>query len=508
MVTIAEVVAQPDLHLSTVVLPAPDRAVRWVATSELVDPAPFLEGFEVLLTTGLEAKDWSEEWDDYVRRLVDVPIAALGIGTGLSHAVPPSGLIRACERHGLNLVEVPREIPFVAVSRRTAQLLEEEAIEATRVALDLQRRLAEAATRPRAARSIVETLGRLLGGAACTLSVDGHLLDGPFGPELGSLPTHEIAEEISRIRLQGLRAAASIAAGDARTVAIHPLGLSGRPTSYLAALIPGRPTDGQRGAVATAVSLLGLVAEQERSSAEARRLLHDRAVQLLVADQPTTAQVLLDVQPETTRLPEQIRLLRVAGTAERLADARAYLDQEGIVCGGDGELCVVAAAAAAPGLAHALAARELLVGVGELVALANASVSHNTAGRALAQATRPVPVVTWERIVNDGALALIDPERAAAFAASFLAGLSDVDLETLRSFLRHHGSRLKVAEELGVHRNTVRNRIDAIESALGGSLDDPQLRVNAWIALQALTGLLPDLGPRPLPDATAGPSPA
>lgn len=85
-----------------------------------------------------------------------------------------------------------------------------------------------------------------------------------------------------------------------------------------------------------------------------------------------------------------------------------------------------------------------------------------------------------------GPLSLIDPERAETFATSFLGGLDSGQLETLRCFLRNHGSRLKVAEELGLHRNTVRNRLAAIETELPGPLDDPQTRVSAWIALQSL----------------------
>ena len=76
-------------------------------------------------------------------------------------------------------------------------------------------------------------------------------------------------------------------------------------------------------------------------------------------------------------------------------------------------------------------------------------------------------------------MGVLDDERAAAFAASYLAPIAqEADLvRTLQAFLGHHGSRLKVAEELGVHRNTVRNRLEQIEVALDGSLDDPQVRV-------------------------------
>jgi DNA-binding PucR family transcriptional regulator len=136
----------------------------------------------------------------------------------------------------------------------------------------------------------------------------------------------------------------------------------------------------------------------------------------------------------------------------------------------------------------ALGEGRLLVGVGSVAGLQEADRSHETAGHALAAATQAAPVVRWDEVVGEGPLALLDPALAASFAESFLARLATAPgqdvVPTLRSLLRHHGSRLKVAEELGVHRNTVRNRLEQIEEALGRSLDDPQVRVSAWIALQ------------------------
>ena len=96
-------------------------------------------------------------------------------------------------------------------------------------------------------------------------------------------------------------------------------------------------------------------------------------------------------------------------------------------------------------------------------------------------------------------MTVLEPERAAAFASAFLeplrGGAGDELLLTLQSFLRHHGSRLKVAEELGVHRNTVRNRVSQIEVLLGRSLDDPQVgAVSAWIALRVEAGRVTPAG--------------
>jgi hypothetical protein len=100
----------------------------------------------------------------------------LGIGTGLTHAKPPAGLVKACEVHELNLFEVPRKATFVAVSRRTAQLLEQQQAEAARDALKIQRRLTSAAAKPHATRTIIETLAHVLSGAVCLLSADGQVL--------------------------------------------------------------------------------------------------------------------------------------------------------------------------------------------------------------------------------------------------------------------------------------------------------------------------------------------
>ena len=133
-------------------------------------------------------------------------------------------------------------------------------------------------------------------------------------------------------------------------------------------------------------------------------------------------------------------------------------------------------------IATTLAATGLRVGVGE---------THLTAGRALERTTSAHAVMHWDRLVREGPIGLLDGDVASAFSASFLAPLDETQLETLAAFLRHHGSRLKVADELGLHRNTIRNRLVDISAALDRDLDDPDVRAAAWLALQAR---LPALG--------------
>src|SRR5690606_32549496 len=123
-----------------------DTPVRWVAVSELTDPTPYLEGGELLLTTGLR---WSHETDAarYVRRLVDRGVAGLGFGLGVVHDQVPSTLVEAVARFGLPLIAVPRPTPFIAVGKEVSRLLAREEYEGLTKAFAAQRQLTRAALR-------------------------------------------------------------------------------------------------------------------------------------------------------------------------------------------------------------------------------------------------------------------------------------------------------------------------------------------------------------------------
>ena len=67
---------------------------------------------------------------------------------------------------------------------------------------------------------------------------------------------------------------------------------------------------------------------------------------------------------------------------------------------------------------------------------------------------------------------------------------------TLRAWLSHHGQVDATAQELGIHRHTVRHRLRRIESVLGRSLDDTTVRADLWFAIRVLSdhGGLHDAG--------------
>jgi purine catabolism regulator len=99
--------------------------VRWVHSTELPDPTPWLKGGELLLSTGIQLTGPKSQ-RELIERLADHEIAGLGFGTGFAHKRLPAALVNAARSRRFPLFEVPYELPFIAVTERAfARLLDE-----------------------------------------------------------------------------------------------------------------------------------------------------------------------------------------------------------------------------------------------------------------------------------------------------------------------------------------------------------------------------------------------
>jgi purine catabolism regulator len=124
MLTVESLVAELDLTLATGEENA-QANVRWVHSTELLDPTPWLRGGELLLTTGLQLTG-ARPQREFVERLAEREIAGLGFGTGFVHKKLPAAILNTARKRGFPLFEVPYELPFIAVTERVfAQLLNE-----------------------------------------------------------------------------------------------------------------------------------------------------------------------------------------------------------------------------------------------------------------------------------------------------------------------------------------------------------------------------------------------
>ncbi|MFE1786357.1 PucR family transcriptional regulator ligand-binding domain-containing protein, partial [Streptomyces sp. NPDC059506] len=165
--TLASLVRNPALKLTVLAgQDGLDVPVRWVHTSELDDPAPFLEGGELLLTTGLKLPDAASGQRAYVHRLADAGVVGLGFGIGLSHEEVPGPLADAAEERGLPLLRVPQPTPFIAISKAVSAALAAEQYRAVTMTSQAQQELTRAALGPDGSRALLGRLAQRLDGWA------------------------------------------------------------------------------------------------------------------------------------------------------------------------------------------------------------------------------------------------------------------------------------------------------------------------------------------------------
>ncbi|MFG2608612.1 PucR family transcriptional regulator [Streptomyces anulatus] len=513
-IPLAELLAREELGLRRIAGPA-DADLLWVHTSEMADPYPYLLGGELLLSAGVLLTDP----DHYVGRLVEAGAAALGFGVRPVHETVPAALIEACDRRGLPLLEVPPATPFTTIARAVWRLMAEARHRELRRVTRAQQALATAAARPDPVPAVLHQLATQLGGRAVLLTARGqevHAAGRRPDPEAaGALTrlarvvarerpgspssatdthggTHLSAYALgggeglvlalaTRQRESGDHTVAGIAVvllsllaaphqgADAagRSAALVRMLLGASPAEVAPLLgstgpwtvIHARRTDGAPADALTAgalgASLGTALVDAERGAGEAVRVLlgpgpePDR-----IAARPgeTAAQPAGTTAQPGEHAPEPARPMSQPG--EHAREPARPTPRPGWTLGASAPTPVTALAAA-----DALAARAL---------------AHARATRAPLTVDAP----------TGGLAALVPPEQAAAHARALLAPLTAPLADTLRCWLSLHGSWDRTAVALGVHRNTVRQRIGRCGELLGADLDDMDVRTELWFALR------------------------
>jgi PucR family transcriptional regulator, purine catabolism regulatory protein len=164
---LSELLADPSLGASVIAGHAGvDRRgpIRWAHISELPDPTPWLEGGELLLTTGLGIKDSAHLQRRFVTGLAERGVVGVGFAMDVTLTAVPEAMIAACDELALPLFTVPYEIPFIAVSRRVAQHAFDEHYATLRSAVDLHRQVLADVIADAGVPQVLSTVGRSMPG--------------------------------------------------------------------------------------------------------------------------------------------------------------------------------------------------------------------------------------------------------------------------------------------------------------------------------------------------------
>ncbi|WP_410590635.1 PucR family transcriptional regulator [Amycolatopsis sp. lyj-23] len=457
-----------------------NRPIGWVHPTELTDPQAFLEGGELLLTTGLALDEGTAP--AYVRRLVAAGVAGLGFGVGLSHEHVPRALVTTAAEVGLPVLEVPRKTPFIAITRAVSRAVAADEYATTVRIGRAQQELTRTAVGKGGPAGVLRKLAKL---------IDGWVLLFDRTTVTEAAPASARAYGVSlREELERLRTGTRAFSLDGQEVALQTLDTSAR---RVLAVGTAEPLDtAGRHIVNTAVSVLSLALEQDRAQAAARQALRTGLVELLAGGQAELAlRVLIASGGEPPEAPWSVLVFLGPPAARRkllgAMEGESFAARSGSSVVAFGPASVVEPAAEAAlrigglhgGVAGPVAPGDFATGLQQAELAARAAEAE---GKILVSAAEHT---------GRGLLSLIDPVVAQAFAGGLLAPLRRHDetgrgdlVESLRCWLEHHGHWDTAAARLGVHRHTLRNRITKAQELLGRDLDSPGVRAELWVALQ------------------------
>jgi purine catabolism regulator len=505
-----------------------DVPVRWAHVSELADPVPYMEGGELLLVTALklDAED-PEAMRRYVQRLVGAGVVGLGFAIGVNYEEIPKALVDAAEEEGLPLLEVPRRTPFLAISKAVSAAIAADQYRAVTAGFAAQRELTKQALTA-GPEGVLSALAAQVDGWAALYDVSGTVV--ATAPEWAGRRAARLTAEVERLRERPAPASSVVGPPDNEDrVELHSLGTERRARAALAVGTAAALGTAERYALHSAIALLTLTTERSRSLHAAQQRLGAAVLRMLLAGEPDHARAvaghlyggLLDA-PFRMIVAESVSSARAAadpaadplGVLAEIVESAAARAGEAVLVVPEGEQLIALAADGGAAVAacgeyaagveaarsDAATAREpagdedeIVVGLSAPVGPIAAAAAYKQAEQALSVARRRGRVcVAQEQLASGSVLPLLADDAVKAFADGLLRPLYEHDatgrgdlVASLRAWLSRHGQWDAAAADLGVHRHTLRYRMRRVEEILGRSLDDPDARMELWLALKA-----------------------
>ncbi|MFI6403586.1 PucR family transcriptional regulator [Streptomyces sp. NPDC050548] len=502
-----------------------DVPVRWAHVSELADPVPYMEGGELLLITALklDAED-PKAMRRYVRRLVGAGVVGLGFAVGVNYDEIPKALVDTAAEEGLPLLEVPRRTPFIAISKAVSAAIAADQYRAVTAGFAAQRELTRQALAD-GPQGLLTVLAAQVDGWAALYDTSGAVV--ATAPEWAGRRAARLTADVERLRDRPAPASSVVGGPDNEDrVELHSLGTGRRPKAALAVGTAAALGTAERYAVHSAIALLTLTTERSRSLQAAEQRIGAAVLRMLLAGQPDHARAvagelfggLLDA-PFRVIVGEGTGADRdpLGGLAEVMESAAARSGEavlvvpEGpqeaerlVVLAVDGGAAVDACREYAAALEAERASADVreqgggeddepVVGLSAPAGPIAAAAAYKQAEQALSVARRRGRVfVEHEQLAAGSVLPLLADDAVRAFADGLLRPLSEHDatgrgdlVASLRAWLSRHGQWDAAAADLGVHRHTLRYRMRRVEEILGRSLDDPDVRMELWLALKA-----------------------
>jgi purine catabolism regulator len=475
----------PDLGLRLVAGErAAERDILWAHAIELADPTPYLDGGELVMTTGINVGAHGAAQYDYVSRLASAGTAALAVDTGTTFTAVPVGVLSAGDDLGLPVLEVPASTPFIAIARAVVDALKADELRSVQQVVDQQEILARATLRG-GIPGVVGALADYLVATVAVADTDGRLLaaEGPEQDRLDAI----LGDGTWTARYAGI----VTADGDA-FVTVQKLRAAQPVRGHLAVRSSAPLNNTDRLLVAHAVSLISLALEKPARVVDAEQRLRTAVTREMLGGAATVDSGVLryfGFEPNGDVVVASFDgagpvLAAEQNLGRQLSASGPYL----MAVVGDDVVIVVPAAGSKRRLAAVLTELDgRRGGASRPVRLHDLDVGLEQARIA----ARAGSDAAFAEFADVGAFGIMLGGRTTAELRVLAAPLDPLaeqgeDLvDTLVAFLSHNGQIEAAATGLGVHRHTMRNRLVRISELLADDLQSVDTRTQLWLAVHA-----------------------
>ncbi len=493
--TLDDVLGQPDWGLEACNggEQAATVAVEGAHSIDLPDPVPWLQERWIMLTTGVQLRGNAAAQRRLVAELADGGIAALGLGLGIALERVPKALLAEAAARDFPLFTVPLETPFREIVSFVNRSAVSSDLQALRRLSSMQRYLLDAVHQTVPEQALVERVASLLDKAEVAyLAPDGT----PFattapGPAWCAAALRQADANLREFEYEG------------RWGVIAPVLEGDAPAGWLAALLASATVTRHvaRPVVRTAGELLGLVSVTRlaalRERRERRGRLGARLLRVIAGETDEGLPAALAAEGIDFTRPCRAAILAVGG-GEMSGALEAALDAGGhdhAVATVGGETIIIAQDDLA-GLGARLEADPRLAavraGISEPFArLEGAASAIDQARLALTVtlATPGAPAVQAHEGLEPS-VALLGPRSAGPLRERLVGALAPLEEEprlraAVVAYLDAELDVGRAALALGLHRNSVRYRLDRAELLLGRNLRSPGTVATIHLALLA-----------------------
>ncbi len=497
MLTVRELVTRPHLRLELIVAGDLDREIRWVHSSDMPDPAPYLRGGEVVLTAGI----W--HWHgvpaaEFAARLADGDAAALGFGVNPLVGTVPDELASACREIGLTLFRVPEDVSFIEIAEEFVEVQHRLRERPLLDSIDRGGQFLYSLQAGGGLTGLLRVLSSLLGGRAAAISVRGRGIVARTGAAALASALAQAAE-----RLLG-SGAPMLETADVAAFAV-PTGFG---EAALAVSVAGADLSvPDRATVDQALAFAAIELQRARAVAETERRFVGELFDLIAAGESQHAAVQARLRSLGLDPPRQLAAVccESADPERSLTAAHDHLQELGLrgALAIKGQRIVGLVELDASGELESLAERlHAAVGAGARVGVGGVARDARGLARSTVQAVhacrmagrrRDRPWATYDTLASHAMLLEMQEDGLLdVFEHTLLDPLREHDhrwstqlVRTLDLFLSSGGRHRETAEQLHVHVNTLRLRLERIEALTGRDLSAMDDRVDLWIALRS-----------------------